>query len=127
MSYARWSADSSVYLFGTTTADGEHVIECCGCILASDWRKARTDAERAQVADICAPWSPVPPVDMEWDWSPVQHFRTNAAALAHLREHLVAGHKVPAYAISGIERDDWLPAVPEDAERAIRAQLEAER
>jgi len=97
-----------VYLFGTTAYPGdEHVIECCGCILVTDWRKLRTDEERAMVTgrDI----GDVKAEDMEWEWAPVQQFRTVSQALTHLNAHVAAGHKVPQYAFSGIEDDDWLP------------------
>ena len=125
MSYVRFSEDSEVYLIGTTEyPTPEHVIECCGCRLTADWRKPRTDAEREAVAGIDTTWAGMRPEDMEWDWGPVQHFRSNAEALAHLDAHVTAGHKVPVRAFDRIRGDDWLP---ENAESAVRAQLKENR
>ncbi len=108
MSYARFAEDSDVYLFVTRpTPDGDYVIECCGCRLVADLRKPRTDAERAKVAHFDTSWAGRGPEEMVWDWSPVQHFRTLAEVLDHLRKHEEVGHKVPAYAIAGITEDGW--------------------
>lgn len=108
MSYVRFSEESEVYLIGTTTGDDVHVIECCGCRLTADVRKARTDEERARVADVPGVERPE---DFEWDWSPRQHFKVADGALAHLDAHRAAGHKVPDYVFADIRDDDWLTEV----------------
>ncbi|MGZ9829885.1 hypothetical protein ACXYTP_23510 [Tsukamurella ocularis] len=57
MSYARFSAESDVYVF----AHYQGFVQCCGCILGDEW-----------------------------------DFHTLDALLAHLQEHVAAGHTVPA-------------------------------
>lgn len=87
MSYAKWGQENSdVYLFGGVAhppPDDVHVIVCCGCLLA------REDPD-------------------DWLMSPSLDFGTKEAVLAHLQEHLDAGHTVPGSAIERIQSDDWL-------------------
>jgi hypothetical protein len=108
VSYVRFSDESEVYLIGTKAEGDAHVIECCGCRLTADVRKARTDEERAQVADISISLTEADPADLEWDWGPVQHFTAGPDALAHLQAHREAGHRVPDSAFDRIRTDDWL-------------------
>lgn len=86
MPYARWGPDSDVFLFGGVAhppPDDVHVIVCCGCLLI------REDPD-------------------DWLMSPSLDFRTKEEILAHLKEHLDAGHVVPFDAIVRIKEDDWI-------------------
>ena len=111
MSYVHFGPDSNVYLIGTTAQDGAHVIECCGCQLTADIRKPRTDEERLRVAD--AAFVGFDPIETEWDFGPVQWFRTVDETVVHLKAHQEAGHKVPQYAFDGVAdpSGDWLTTI----------------
>lgn len=89
MSYSRFSG-ADVYTFFSVSGK----LECCGCILQ----------EREWVDD---PTWPIfkghlqavdPIIETEFD--------STAAMVAHLREHIAAGHHVPDYVIPAIEADD---------------------
>jgi len=68
MSYARWSASSSVYVFHHV--DG--YITCCGCLLVNP------DPINAKARD--------------------PELYSRSAAIEHLERHLAAGHRVPSEA-----------------------------
>lgn len=106
MSFARFGFDSDVYVFGGTREQNNY-IECCGCVLYSDLRKAETEEEKSKVADISL--GDLQGVDMEWDWGPIQSFTSKKAILSHLQEHIDAGHKVPDDCIEGVRVTDWIP------------------
>lgn len=61
MSFARFSAESNVYVY----SDVGGYVCCCGCLLGSKW-----------------------------------DFHSPAEVVAHLREHVAAGHKVPERLLS---------------------------
>ncbi len=86
MSYARFGWDGSdVYVFGTRDGpEGKRYIECCGCLL-------HPDREDEQVP-----------------WGAANLFDTREGALAHMQEHMDAGHFVPEYCIDRLQTDDWV-------------------
>lgn len=102
MSYARFGPGSDVYVFPTTISDrmggGEtRVIECCNCMFTSRDEEGR-----------CT--------------EPFPRFASRRGILAHLQQHRAANWLVPDETIRKISEDGWLP---EDVEKAARAQLEA--
>ena len=77
MSYCRWS-EGDVYLYPCRVRNEPEQIVCCECQL-------RTVADDGWRGDVYLP--------------------TRSAALAHIEEHLAAGHQVPADAVSRL-RDE---------------------
>jgi hypothetical protein len=69
MSYSRWSATSSVYVFAHVNGQ----IQCCGCLFLDD--------------DSFDAWS-------------------TAEMVAHIREHIAAGHTILDTLIEALEADD---------------------
>lgn len=107
MSYARFGWEGSdVYIIGTQDGpEGQRHIECCGCILTANFRKPRTEQEKADVAGIEGG------EDIEWDYGPLQEFDTIEGILEHLAEHKRAGHCIPPSCVERLRDDDWVPRI----------------
>ena len=100
MSYARFSPESDVYVFGTTL-DGKECFTCCGCILREMVWEDDPNA-------FLGGW--LVPKDPENDPGPFYN-ESRVETVVHLLEHRVRGHKVPQYAIDGLlaEREWGIP------------------
>jgi hypothetical protein len=96
VSYVRMGKDSDVYLIGTIV-DGTNVIQCCGCLLTPMGPYPRDEAEL-----------PIWARGLEWYIEDFPAFMTIAGVTAHLDEHRSHQHKVPDYAYTAIQEDDWL-------------------
>ncbi len=105
MSYARFGWEGSdVYVIGTVLS-GEHVIECCGCLLLPK-NPAADDPCPDHIKeneDLFCPGC-FPPLWLD----PFPRFPTTQGILDHLRKHQEAGHKVLPQTLTEIENDDWL-------------------
>lgn len=75
MSYCRFSEDSEVYVYHSV--NGRFI--CCGCCLMEPVGAGLVQYERS--------------------------YRTREQLIEHLKQHIAAGHKVPAHAIARIEQE----------------------
>lgn len=104
MSYVRFGADSDVYVY-------PHVgggFECCGCRLAE---KIKTIATEGCKADpLFGDMEPCGKCNGKGCDACMMHgnfprLQTRSEAIAHLQDHIKAGHKVPDYAIEGLQQE----------------------
>ena len=79
MSYCRFS-DGDVYMYPTING-----IECCVCKLTKKKHYEKNGIKIKMHSNVL--------------------FDTNAQAIAHLEEHIKAGHSVPKYAIERLQEE----------------------
>lgn len=93
MSYARWGWDGSdVYVFATTNAQNQEVIECCACNLEEPIK-------------LEIPFTDMFGIKHEYE---AKNFYAQypGEMISHLNLHIAKGHTVPQDALDRLKEED---------------------
>lgn len=104
MSYVRFSDDSDIYMFAHVGGG----FECCSCRLAKKIKTIFTEGTKNHClfddVEPCKKCNGKGCDDcMMHDNFP--RLQTRSEAIAHLQDHIKAGHKLPDYAIEGLQQE----------------------